>query len=56
VTSVCQYLYQGQSEACKAIVQAIGERDRDELVAALRKYRKEPNRMNFEALLHQCLG
>lgn len=55
VTSVCQYLFQGQSEACKAIAQAIGERHRDELVSALRKYRKEPNRINFEALLHQCL-
>jgi putative serine/threonine protein kinase len=55
VTSVCQYLYQGQSEACKAIAQAIGERHRDELVAALRKYRKEPNRVNFEALKKHCL-
>jgi hypothetical protein len=25
------------------------------LVAALRKYRKEPNRKNFEALLQLCL-
>jgi putative serine/threonine protein kinase len=55
VTSVCQYLFQGQSEACKAIAQAIGERNRDELVAALRKYRKEPNRINFEELKKQCL-
>jgi putative serine/threonine protein kinase len=55
VTSVCQYLYQGQSEACKAIAQAIGERDREQLVAALRKYRKEPNRVNFEDLEKQCL-
>jgi putative serine/threonine protein kinase len=55
VTSVCQYLYQGQSEACKAIAQAIGVRDRKALVAALRKYRKEPNRINFEELKKQCL-
>lgn len=55
VTSVCQYLYQGQSEACKAIVQAIGERNRDELVAALRKYRKEPNRESFQNLKTLCL-
>jgi Predicted Ser/Thr protein kinase len=56
VTSVCQYLYQGNSEACKAIARSIGERNREALVAALRKYRKEPNRINFEALLHQCLA
>ena len=55
VTSVCQYLYQGQSEACKSITQAIGQRNRDELVAALRKYRKESNRMNFEDLKMLCL-
>jgi putative serine/threonine protein kinase len=55
VTSVCQYLYQGQSEACKAIAQAIGERHRDELVIKLRKYRKEPNRINFEDLKKQCI-
>jgi len=55
VTSVCQYLFQGQSEACKAIAQAIGARDREALVAALRKYRKEPNRINFEDLKKQCL-
>jgi putative serine/threonine protein kinase len=55
VTSVCQYLYQGQSEACRAIAQAIGERNRDELVAALRKYRKEPNRVNFEDLKRLCI-
>jgi putative serine/threonine protein kinase len=55
VTSVCQYLYQGQSEACKAIAQAIGERDREPLVSALRRYRKERNRKNFEELKKLCL-
>jgi putative serine/threonine protein kinase len=54
VTSVCQYLFQGQSEACKSIAQAIGERDREKLVAALRKYRKEPNRVNFDDLKKLC--
>ncbi len=55
VTSVCQFLYQGNSEACKSIVQVLGERNWDELVAALRKYRKERNRRNFEVLLQRCL-
>jgi putative serine/threonine protein kinase len=54
VTSVCQYLYQGNSEACKAIAQVLGIRNHDELIAALRKYRKEPNRVNFEDLKRLC--
>jgi putative serine/threonine protein kinase len=55
VTSVCQYLYQGNSDVGKAIAQIIGERNRTELVAALRKYRKERNRESFEELLQRCL-
>ncbi|MCL5877106.1 MAG: serine/threonine protein kinase [Candidatus Bathyarchaeota archaeon] len=55
VTSVCQYLFQGNSDVCKAIAQIIGDRNRAELVAALRKYRKERNRRNFEDLLQRCL-
>jgi putative serine/threonine protein kinase len=55
VTSVCQYLFMGQSEACVAIAQALGERDKDGLVAALRGYRKHRNRQNFEALARLCL-
>ena len=41
VTSVCQFLFQGNSEVCKAIARILGERNRGELVVALRKYRKE---------------
>jgi putative serine/threonine protein kinase len=54
VTSVCQFLYQGNSEACQAIKQVLGERNREKLVAALRKYRKDPNRINFEDLKKLC--
>jgi putative serine/threonine protein kinase len=54
-TSVCQYLYQGNSDVGKAIAQIIGERNRTELVATLRKYRKERNRESFEELLRRCI-
>jgi putative serine/threonine protein kinase len=56
VTSVCQFLYQGNSEACQSIAQALGARNREELIEALRKYRKQPNREHFEALLKLCLS
>jgi len=55
VTSVCQYLYQGNSEVCKVISKVLGKRNSNELVAALRKYRKNRNRSNFEDLKKQCL-
>jgi putative serine/threonine protein kinase len=55
VTSVCQFLFQGNSNVCKTIVEILGERNRVELVTALKKYRKERNRQNFEAILKLCL-
>jgi putative serine/threonine protein kinase len=56
VTSVCQFLFQGNSEVCKAVASVIGERDRTKLVEALRHYKKERNRVNFERVLNICLS
>ncbi|MCL2475803.1 RIO1 family regulatory kinase/ATPase [Candidatus Bathycorpusculum sp.] len=55
VTSVCQFLFQGQSEVCKTIASIIGKRDKPELLEALRNYRKNRNRQSFETLLKHCL-
>jgi len=55
VTSVCQFLFQGQSEVCKTIANIIGERDKPKLLEALRNYRKNRNRQSFETLLKYCL-
>ncbi|MCW4000937.1 MAG: serine/threonine protein kinase [Candidatus Bathyarchaeota archaeon] len=55
VTSVCQYLFQGNSEACKALAQVLGPRQRIELVEALRRYRRNRDRESFEELLKLCL-
>ena len=55
VTSVCQFLFQGNSEACRAIAQVIGKRNRTEFIAALRKYRKERNRTGFDEIVRLCL-
>jgi putative serine/threonine protein kinase len=55
VTSVCQFLFRGNSEACKAIAQILGERKRTEMISALRKYRKERNRINFGDLVKLCV-
>jgi putative serine/threonine protein kinase len=56
VTSVCQFLFQGNSNVCKAIAQVIGERNRTQMVAALKSYRKNRTRKLFEGLLQVCLS
>jgi len=47
VTSVCQYLFQGNSDASGRIAELLGRSDSAKVVAALRKYRKEMVRSNF---------
>ncbi len=55
VTSVCQFLFQGNSNVCKALAEVLGQRNHDKLMSALKSYKKERNRKNFEALLNVCL-
>lgn len=56
VTSVCQFLFQGNSNVCKAVAEVLGQRDRDKLIQALKSYKKERSRINFEAILEVCLS
>jgi len=55
VSSVCQYLFLGNSAASKIIRSAIGEKDREAIVSALKGYKKERSRESFDALLRACL-
>ncbi len=55
VTSVCQYLFRGQSEACKKITLTLGKRGETKLVEALRSYRKSRTRKDFDDLKKLCL-
>jgi putative serine/threonine protein kinase len=56
VTSLCQFLFQGNSDACISIAQTLGERNRIKLTEALKNYKKERNRSNFEAILMVALA
>ena len=56
VTSVCQFLFQSNSNVCKTISEVLGQRDRVKIVNALKSYKKERNRMRFEAILEVCLS
>ena len=55
VTSVCQFLFQGNSDAGRRIAEVLGQRNRCNLVVALKRYKKERSRKNFETLLKLCL-
>jgi len=53
VTSVCQYLFLG-SQAAKNTKRKLGEIRREELINALRTYKQERTRENFEKILDVC--
>jgi putative serine/threonine protein kinase len=51
VTSVCQFLFQGNSEVAGIISMMFGKKDRAQLIGALKRYKKDRNRANFEEIL-----
>jgi putative serine/threonine protein kinase len=56
VTSVCQFLFMGNSPVAKIIAETFGEKNRSEKIKALQNYKKNRVRANFEALLQLCLS
>jgi putative serine/threonine protein kinase len=56
VTAVCQYLFAGNSSASKLLAETFGERNRLELIRALKAYKKNRTRECFESLLEVCLS
>ncbi len=55
VTSVCQFLFMGNSRAAKMLDEVFGEKNRLSLISGLKKFKKNSNRENFEDLLKMCL-
>jgi putative serine/threonine protein kinase len=55
VTSVCQFLFMGNSRATKMLSEVFGVKQKSELIAALKNFKKNTNRKNFEGLLEMCL-
>ncbi len=53
VTSICQYFFIG-SQAAKTIKKKLGEINREELIKALRTYKQQRTRENFEKVLSVC--
>ncbi len=53
VTSICQYFFIG-SQAAKTIKKKLGEINREDLIEALRTYKQQRTRENFEKILKVC--
>jgi len=56
VTSVCQFLFMGNSRAAKMLDEVFGKKNRVELIAALKNFKKNTNREDFEGLIAMCLS
>jgi putative serine/threonine protein kinase len=56
VTAVCQYLFAGNSSASKTLAEIFVERNRLKLIDALKTYKKNRTRRNFEGLLEVCIS
>ena len=56
VTSVCQFLFMGNSRAAKMLDAVFGKKNRLDLIAALQNFKKNTHRKNFEGLLEMCLS
>jgi putative serine/threonine protein kinase len=56
VTSVCQYLFAGNSTASKFLTEIFGKKNRLDLIDVLKAYKKNRSRKNFERLLEVCLA
>ncbi len=55
VTSVCQFLFMGNSRAAKMLSEVFGIKEKSILISALRNFKQNENRENFEGLLELCL-
>ena len=56
VTAVCQFLFAGNSSVARIVAETFGERNMAEIIGALKNYKKDRKRSNFEALLRVCFS
>lgn len=56
VTSACQFFFTSHGAVAKAVAEILGEVNRVEVIDALRRYKNERKRENFDGVLQVCLG
>jgi putative serine/threonine protein kinase len=52
VTSICHFLF--ISESARKVAEKLGDRDKKAIIDALRRYKANKNRENFERVLESC--
>ncbi len=55
VTAICNFLFSGAGEVAQAVAEVLGERDKKEIIDALKSYRRGRSRENFEKIVANCL-
>lgn len=55
VPAICQYLFMSLGKTTKAIADILGERKRDEIIKAIRAYKKEKTHETLDVLVKACL-
>jgi len=56
VTAVCQYLFMGKGPVAAAVANSLGQRNREDIIDALRQYKKSMARENFDLVRRISLG
>jgi putative serine/threonine protein kinase len=56
VTSICQFLFTGGGAVTQAVAETLGKRNREEIISALRRYKNDKTRENFNLVLEVCLS
>jgi putative serine/threonine protein kinase len=56
VTAMCQYLFASKSAVARMAAEVLGEKNLNDLVGALRRYKLDRTRGNFERLLQVCFA
>lgn len=55
VTAICQYLTMSGGPITRMISDILGERNREEVISALRNYKKDHTRENLDRVMQACL-
>jgi putative serine/threonine protein kinase len=56
VTSVCQFLFTSGGAVPRVVAETLGKRNREETISALRRYKNDRTRENFNRVLGACLS
>ncbi len=55
VTAMCNFLFSGGGSVVQLVSDVVGKRDKNEIIKALKVYRQNSCRENFEKILSSCL-